>query len=397
MGLQDLTPELRTRLSRVERAVAVFVVLATLLLAAGFAYYIYHTAQRKGWFLPKANCHTFLQNANGLSVGDQVKMLGFPVGEVTEVTAMPPFSEYGNVYVQFIVKDVYIGYIWDDSKVKVATADFLGKRTFELIPGGTSGRTNLHASFQLNRQGEVTGVWDDKEGAYFPTGKRPKGYTLLAEESPALGDRLEKVANVVDKALPNILNLTNQVAAVLSNSAHATSNLNTLLARAQPIVTNVADITGRLRDPRGSLGEWLIPANLNTRLEHTLLSASSTFTNANRTLTGLDRTLVGVRTTLTNADGALVGVRTTVANTDTNVTLLLSNLNLSLESLAGITSNLNTQVQANTNILSAISAAVVHADELMQGLKRHWLLRSAFKTNKPPVAPAAPKSGRPGR
>lgn len=393
MGLQDLTPELRTRLSRVERAVAVFVVLATLLLVSGFAYYIYHTAQRKGWFLAKANCHTFLQNANGLSVGDQVKMLGFPVGEVTEITAMPPFSEYGNVYVQFIVKGVYIGYVWDDSKVKVATADFLGKRTFELVPGGPSGRTNC---FELNKQGEVTGVWDDKEGKHLPVAKKPKGYSLLAEESPALGDRLEKVANVVDKALPNILNLTNQVAAVLSNSTHATSNLNTLLARAQPIITNIADITGRLRDPRGSLGEWLIPTNLNTQLEHSLLSAGSTFTNANQTLGGLDRTLAGVRATLTNADGALIGVRNTVANTDTNVTLLLSNLNLSLESLAGITSNLNSQVQANTNILSAISDAVIHADELMQGLKRHWLLRSAFKdkTNKPPAAPAAPKGKR---
>jgi hypothetical protein len=35
VGVQDLTPQLRTRLSRVERVVGVFVSLATLLLLAG--------------------------------------------------------------------------------------------------------------------------------------------------------------------------------------------------------------------------------------------------------------------------------------------------------------------------------------------------------------------------
>lgn len=38
MAVQDLTPQLRTRLSRVERAVGWFVILATLLLLASFAY-----------------------------------------------------------------------------------------------------------------------------------------------------------------------------------------------------------------------------------------------------------------------------------------------------------------------------------------------------------------------
>ena len=54
MALQDLTPQLRTRLSRMERAVGGFVFLAAALLLFGFGYYIYHTAQRKGWFKIKA-------------------------------------------------------------------------------------------------------------------------------------------------------------------------------------------------------------------------------------------------------------------------------------------------------------------------------------------------------
>jgi hypothetical protein len=60
--------------------------------------------------------------------------------------------------------------------------------------------------------------------------------------------------------------------------------------------------------------------------------------------------------------------------------MLAQNLNRSLDHLASITSNLNSQVEANTNILGAISKAITDADELVQGLKRHWLLRSAFRS-----------------
>ena len=96
--MQDLTPQLRTRLSRVERVVAVR--LATLLLAAGFVYYIYHTAQRKGWFLTKAAYFIFVDSAAGLKVGDPVKLMGFDVGKITRIDAQPP-GEYFNVYVEF--------------------------------------------------------------------------------------------------------------------------------------------------------------------------------------------------------------------------------------------------------------------------------------------------------
>src|SRR4051812_36871349 len=99
MPVQDLTPQLRTRLSRVERAVGVFVVIATLLLLGGFAFYLYSTAQRKGWLKTKFNYHTYINTGEGIRPGDEVTLMGFPAGRVTQVEAMPPFYWEGRVYI----------------------------------------------------------------------------------------------------------------------------------------------------------------------------------------------------------------------------------------------------------------------------------------------------------
>jgi len=365
MALQDLTPQLRTRLSRMERAVGIFVGLATLLLLSGFFYYLYHTATRKGWFLTKVTYFTYVDRADGLKVGDPVKLMGFEAGQITRILPEAPNSEY-NVYIEFKIKEPNYGYIWfPDSGVKVTSADFLGNRYLEVTKGGNSGSTNYnyHATYReevVKGKKVVTGMWLDKEGKYAPYTTDSK-YWLYADESPALTERLEKVARQVEQALPHFLNLTNQLTEVLANSAAAASNLNALALTARPTLTNLAEITAQLREFNGSLSRWLFSTNLNRQLE---LAA----TNANETLRSVD----------------------------TNLVIVAEKLTLFLDNLANITSNLNAQVQSNTNVLSEISAAVIHTDELVQGLKRHWLLRSAFKTkatNQPPAKPVL----RPGR
>jgi ABC-type transporter Mla subunit MlaD len=365
MALQDLTPQLRTRLSRMERAVGIFVGLAALLLVSGFFYYLYHTATRKGWFLTKVTYFTYVDRADGLKVGDPVKLMGFEAGQITKILPEAPNSEY-NVYIEFKIKEPNYGYIWfPDSGVKVTAADFLGNRNLEVTKGGNSGSTNYdyHATYReevVKGKKVVTGMWLDKEGKYAPYTKDSK-YWLLADESPALTERLEKVAREVEQALPHFLSLTNQLTEVLTNSAQAAAHLNEVALEARPAATNLEAITAQLRDFNGSLGRWLFTPNLNQQLD-----------------------LAG-----TNANATLAAV-------NTNLVALAEKLSLALDNLANITSNFNAQVQNNTNVLSQISDAVVHTDELVQGLKRHWLLRSAFKTkatNQPPPQPVF----RPGR
>src|SRR5438045_8470885 len=74
--------------------------------------------------------------------------MGFEDGEITHITAQPTeASEYGNVYVQFRVKEPYYGYLWEDSRAQVGAADFLGHRFIEVTKGTNGAPT--YALYQI--------------------------------------------------------------------------------------------------------------------------------------------------------------------------------------------------------------------------------------------------------
>jgi ABC-type transporter Mla subunit MlaD len=417
MALQDLTPQLRTRLSRMERTVGWFVFLATALLLFGFGYYLYHTAENKGWFKIKVQFHTYVQSSAGLSVGDKVYMMGFPVGEITLIKAMPP-RDLHNVRIEFQIVDPYFRYIWTGgSVVKVNAASFLGRQlevtratngyaicvtqpvtvfsnldelaqNIEAQPGQWQlaqevfdqntnllfhaydflDSSNLQVISQLKPESitayrntepdrhRVVASWHPHAHRYENFSPVDETAWLRAAESPAVSDQLQAMVSQVQDALPGILALTNKVAAVLDNAAKATSNLNTTIASAQPLLNNIAAITAELREP-GSPIIWALGTNGNWQLQ----------------------------TALTNAN-------TLLGNSDSNLDQLTSQIGLTLINVADITSNLNAQVQANSNMLFSISKIVTDSDNFVQGLKRHWLLRSAFKKeNKAADAAAAKK------
>jgi ABC-type transporter Mla subunit MlaD len=380
MALQDLTPQLRTRLSRMERAVGWFVMLATALLVFGFGFYIYKTAELKGWFKRRFHYQTGINNAAGLKVGDPVMLMGQSAGRITGIVPNKP-EEYYGLTVYFEIFEPNYGYVWDDSKV-VVSSDLLGHRSLEITKGvngiptieeDTSKTPKVpvamlrHKAAREARSKIAAGLNTSDPNAVkdellkmaqadtntFYTNLNDI-YWIMPNEAPALSDRLQKVVDQVEAALPNFLALTNQLTATLSNATVLASNLNTVALGAQPTVSNLTVLTSKLDHP-GALGDWLIPTNVNQKLD----------------------------SVMGNADVA-------VANLNTN----LANLNLSLINLSDMTSNLNHQVQVNSNILSNVSQTVTNADDFLQGLKHHWLLRSAFKkefTN----APAATKPAKP--
>ncbi len=421
MALQDLTPQLRTRLNRMERAVGWFVLVATALLIFGFGYYLQNTAKRKGWFKKRVPYFTMIDRATGLRVGDPVMLMGFEVGQITDIKPLPPdYFDY-NVYIEFEIREPDYGYLWTEGSRAKVEADFLGKRVLEVTKGtgghatylfyplrqltlleaekislpedwvlgrdvydGTGTNLEIRARTPLRpdtlaklrqlgvltfpvldqREEQTTPVvWHDQTGGYVnlvpksDPGANLKAnvYWLVADESPAITERFQKLVDQVEQALPNVLSLTNQIESVLTHSAHLASNLNMVALSAQPACSNLAQLAAQLREP-GALGEWALGTSGQRNLNSTLENANATLTHA-----------------------------------DTNLVLLMEGLARSLDNLAAITSNLNTQVQSNTNLLGSISQAVINADDLVRGLKKHWLLRSAFRNKlQESSAPTAP-------
>src|SRR5882672_3967490 len=157
MALNDLTPQLRTRLSRLERVVGWFVTIATVLLLFGLGYYVYNIAERKGWFLQKVYYYTFIHTAAGLKIGDPVRLMGRDAGDIVEITPMPPESAY-NIYVRFRVREGFYGYLFDDSKAKVAAGDFLGNRYIEVTKGTNGSPTYMFYELQSLTVAEAQGM-----------------------------------------------------------------------------------------------------------------------------------------------------------------------------------------------------------------------------------------------
>lgn len=400
MPLHDLTPELRTRLSRVERNVGWFVLFASVVLLTGFVYYLYSTAEHRGWFVTKINFATGLNDASGFAVGDDVKLMGFPVGDITRIEPNPPAQPRG-VTIFFRIRDPYWGYVWWDSQVRVQS-DLLGHRYLE-VEKGRNGEPSVYTNsagdymvlkrfqayqsytnmahiatnepanlgrprdailndvtnqlmtlIRTHRSEFYTNAITAKYNRAPQTTGAPETrnyYWIPPIDAPSLSDRLDNLAGSVERSLPNIFRLTNQLAAVLSNANAAVLQADATLAQTHPTLTNLALITANLKRPDGSLGQWLLPTNLQAQLQSTLETARSTLDAAHGTLD----------------------------TTDTNLTLVATELDHTLQHLSDLTSNLAWQVQVNTNIVGEISTTIVHADDLVQGLKKEWFLRGPFK------------------
>lgn len=238
-----------------------FVFLAAALMVAGFCYYLYRQAQRRGWFEVKAHYYTYADSGQGLAVGDPVKLMGFEVGNITRIFAMPARGKGSghNVEIDFEVVGVNYSYIWTNSTARLLDSGFLGKREMD-INKGTQGYTAyatfpfeekslesitnsdhfdrlrlaqelydgtnlvLHAwmpfrtniakisglgiselwTFDTTRPGNrITAVWDDTGHRYVPF-EGTNLYMLTPEEPPSLMDRAQALVGQVEVALPNI-------------------------------------------------------------------------------------------------------------------------------------------------------------------------------------------------
>ena len=162
-----------------------------MVICALSAFALHRVARSKGWFSrPAVPYHTFVQSSEGLAVGDAVLFNGDPVGKITEIAHMPPFSPEGNMFVAFNVRDPFFGLIWTDSRARVQWHPSKQKRSIHITPGGSFPATDTNAILNVTYKfegGALVG-WDQQTGAFIPiseTNSLKRGYFLPSEEADA--------------------------------------------------------------------------------------------------------------------------------------------------------------------------------------------------------------------
>ena len=404
MALQDLTPQLRTRLRKVEWMVVLFLGGTTLLMLASLGWFIFRTGEARGWWVDEVPYYTYVADATGIKVGTPVHMMGFKVGEVTKVDALPldqlrswPYLKTNQfrAFVGFKVRDKepsrYPGYISSDSRVKLGgfPVEIAGGVVLEISVGSMSG-TLTTTNLEGGRIGvlshkfaydELEGKKDSPNRRYLPLSASENGYYLPLDQSETLLAQVQQVlakvrgiGTQVDAALPG---LTAELYLTLTNVHAITAQLRPNVGPpgalgAMVLPTNLVarfgqagglgdlilptNLVARFGQP-GGLGDLILPTHLNAQLTATLAAVPGTLSN-------LDQRTASLGALITN----LVKGTAPLGNAITNLDLTMDDM--------------------RSNTVPQATALLRTLDSFVEGMKRHWLFRGAFKAPKAEERPA---------
>ncbi len=358
--MHDLTPQIRTRLRRVEWLVLAFLVGTGLLFLTALGWWLKTTGDSRGWFVIEVPYYTYLENAGAIREGTPVKMMGFTIGKVDSVTTAEdnPYnrSMRFNVYVHFLVREPYYGYIHSDSICRLGGTgvDLLGGSWLELTRAEGRGIPTVVTSNAipevLNDQFAYKAPSAERTNKYLvyrPFKRRDSGYFMATVQSVSLMDNAEDTVALVREALPG---LTNAIASILGDLRGITADLRPALARP------------------GGLGELVIPTNIVRGLETTLNDLHRTQENLQPVMTNAGVTLAMATETARELKPLFLQVQGAVSNVQALV--------VSLESQV-------TSTNLVGNFSRLADKAALLADTTDTLMRHHWLFRSAFKTNEP--------------
>lgn len=385
MALQDLTPQLRTRLHKVEWLVVVFLVVAVLSAAGFITWFVRTTAEARGWWVTEVPYYTYVSQATGIHEGTPVQLMGYRVGRVTHVDPVNlerrrSWDYYStnnfNVFVAFTIREPYPGYINTDSRVTIGgfPVEFAGGVTLDISVGSPEALVTI-----TNLPGGHLGVLWERFAFEAPSADRTnkflkygaitngsKGYyltldqseTLLAQAQRIMG-KVDRISGVIDGTLPR-----------------ATADLEKILGR-------VGNITAQL-EPRmardGGVGDLVLPVDTKAKLNQALDAVSKKSEELTPIMAQVHETLGEARLRSQELGPVLVDVRKTLTD------------------LRDTANGFNAKVN-QTNLVENVSRLADKAARLSETtdilFRNFWLFRSAFRTNSASTpVPLRPASGR---
>jgi len=257
--------------------------IAGLLIAAGLLATI---LVRQGIFRQTTSLGFVANSAQDISKGQSVKIAGFRVGSVEEITLQPD----GSVAVQLEIDADYMRFVTLDATVELRKEGFVGGATLEILPGTDKTRLAAdQATLQFSRAEGLTAVANSLRDKLVPVLDDIKTITAtLADPKSGLSASLGKVRDTAG-SLQTLLQTGNQQLGAVGKSAvhtldkaqddlgRAGQTIETINTRLPALLTKTQDILNHVEN---------LAAEAKTTLPPTLKNANNTVADVNEIVSG---------------------------------------------------------------------------------------------------------------
>ncbi len=290
--------------------------MVAMLAAAGL---LSLSAWRQGWFTPTADVYLDLPHVSGVQAGTPVKLKGFKIGEVDEVSLQPSL----NVRVRLRIAQAKLELLGTDATARFGRDGPIGGKYIEITPGTRQG-PRLEAGRTVPV--DVTGDFED----------------VMATVKTAV-EKLTLVLAKVDPILDDTRKVTGEVAAARQS----------FRASADAIVSNFQALSVQLRQA----GETASGMATDLRQDRKALVAEA-------------------RNVLLQAEAATASARAALKAAETDLPVVLANMR---EISADTRHIVGEARQALPPLVRSGRTAADNAAELSDGLKRSWPLSTLVK------------------
>jgi len=241
---------------------------------------------RQGMFRQTASLGFVANSAQDISKGQSVKIAGFRVGSVDEITLQPD----GSVAVQLEIDASYMRFVTKDATVELRKEGFVGGATLEILPGTDKTRLAAdQATLQFSRAEGLTAVANSLRDKLVPVLDDIKTITAtLVDPHTGLSASLGKVRDTAG-TLQTLLQTGNQQLGAVGKSAvhtldkaqddlgRAGQTIETINARLPALLTKTQDILDHVES---------MAAEAKATLPPTLKNANSTVADVNEIVSG---------------------------------------------------------------------------------------------------------------
>lgn len=217
--MEQHSPDNRTGF--LERKIYAFLAGAIILAGAFFL----ATGYKQDFFTRMTTLYFFSDNATGIKPGMAIKILGFNIGEVDEITIEPN----AKVRVKISVQSDFMRFITLDSRARLLKEGMIGESVIDITPGNQKLRQLAHNTvLPFSRGRDLTEIADELYGEIQPILK-DVGQAMAAVNNPE-GNVQQSLRNI-NRATKNVESLTGKL----------DSQLPPLLEKADGITKTVGD------------------------------------------------------------------------------------------------------------------------------------------------------------